>query len=254
MNHILIVAGSDPSSGAGIELSMRYFELQKYYPFCVTTALTAQNSKGVQDFLYTPHPIFLNQLSSLSSDFRIDLIKIGLIAEVHLIYAFIDWYQALKVKPPVVFDPVLISTSDKKFYANDEVITGMREIIKLSTIITPNVKEASILSGKTEIPEMIDYFKNLGVKGIVITGGDNDKDIALDYVFDGNKTEKLSYPKIKVDNEIHGTGCLYSSAISYYYLETNNIMESATRAKAYVAYNIRNNIKKIGSNYYYFVF
>ena len=89
MQHILVIAGSDPSSGAGLELASKFFEQIKYYTFNITTAITAQNSLGVQDFLFVHHPMFLSQLSSISSDFRIDLIKIGMIGDNKLIYSFI---------------------------------------------------------------------------------------------------------------------------------------------------------------------
>ena len=254
MQQVMIIAGNDPSSGAGLELATKFFDRISYYTFNITTAVTAQNSKGVQDFKYIPHPIFLSQLSSVSSDFRIDIIKIGLIANETLIYSFLDWYNSLEgKKPPIIFDPILKSTSDKEFYADNKILAAMRELIGVCDIITPNFKEAMMISGKAVIDDMIEYFRNLGVKGGVITGGDEDKDYAVDNVFTRKERKVLSYPKAKLDNEIHGTGCLFSNALTYYYLETSDIMESAQRAKAMVSFNIRNNLKKIGKGYYYFV-
>jgi hydroxymethylpyrimidine/phosphomethylpyrimidine kinase len=254
MQQVLVVAGTDPSSGAGLELATKFFENINYYTFNVTTAITAQNSLGVQDFLYTPHPIFLSQLSSISSDFRIDIIKVGLIANTALIYSFIDWYNSIKgEKPPIIFDPILKSTSDKEFFNNSEILGAMRELISICDIITPNFKEAMMISGKASIEDMIEYFRKLGVKGGVITGGDENPEYAIDYVFTKTEEKVLSYPKTVLDDEIHGTGCLFSNAITYYYIETLNIIESAQRAKAMVSFNIRNNLKKLGKGYYYFL-
>ena len=254
MQQVLIVAGSDPSGGAGLELATKFFKGINYYAFTVTTALTAQNSLGVQTFEFVSHPIFLSQLSSISSDFRIDIIKIGLITDSALIYSFLDWYDALKGnKPKIIFDPILKSTSQKEFFNDSEILSAVRELIAISDLITPNRKEAMMISGKALIEDIVKYFTNLGVKGGVITGGDEDDDYAVDYAFDKNEIKKLSYEKIKLDNEVHGTGCLFSNSLSYYYLETGNIIESAQRAKAMVSFNIRNNIKKIGKGYYYFI-
>jgi len=254
MQQILVIAGSDPSSGAGLELATKFFDHINYYTFNITTAITAQNSLGVQDFKYTAHPIFLSQLSSISSDFRIDIIKIGLITNAALIYSFLDWYNSIKGnKPPIVFDPILKSTSNKKFFDDKEILEAIRELISICDIITPNYKEAMIISGKAEINDMYNYFRKLGVKGGVITGGDEDDEQATDYVFTQEHERVLSYPKAKIDDEIHGTGCLFSNAITYYYIETLNIIESAQRAKAMVSFNIRNNLKKLGKGYYYFI-
>jgi len=254
MQQVLVVAGSDPSGGAGLELATKFFSNINYYTFTVTTAITAQNSLGVQTFQYVAHPIFLSQLSSISSDFRIDMIKVGLIANTALIYSFIDWYNSIKGrKPKIIFDPILKSTGKQDFFDDKETLTAIRELISICDIITPNYKEAMVISTKSEISDMIEYFRKLGVKGGVITGGDEDPKHAVDYVFSQKSEEKLSYPKIKIDDEIHGTGCLFSNAITYYYIETQDIIESARKAKAMVAFNIRNSIKKIGKGYYYFI-
>ncbi len=253
MQQILVIAGSDPSGGAGLELANKFFQNLHYYNFNITTAITAQNSLGVQKFKYVEHPMFLSQLSSISSDFRIDAIKIGLISNTALIYSFIDWYNALKDKPFIVFDPILKSTSEKSFVDNPETLNAIRQLIGLCDIITPNYKEAMIISQKAEINDMINYFRALGVKGGVITGGDENSENAIDHVFTKNEQKELSYPKTKLDEEIHGTGCLFSNAITYYYNETLNIIDSAQRAKAMVSFNIRNNIKKLGNGYYYFI-
>ena len=254
MQQVLVIAGNDPSSGAGLELATKFFDHINYFTFNITTAITAQNSLGVQDFKYTSHPIFLSQLSSISSDFRIDIIKIGLITNTALIYSFLDWYNSLKGnKPPIIFDPILKSTSNKEFFNDKEILGAIRELISICDIITPNFKEAMIISGKATIKDMTEYFRNLGVKGGVITGGDEDENQATDYVFTQKEEKVLSYPKTKLDNEIHGTGCLFSNAITYYYVETLNIIESAQRAKAMVSFNIRNNLKKLGKGYYYFL-
>jgi len=254
MQQVLVVAGSDPSGGAGLELATRFFQNINYYTFTVTTALTAQNSRGVQTFKYVAHPIFLSQLSSISSDYRIDIIKVGLIADVALIYSFIDWYNSIKgAKPAIIFDPILKSTSESEFFNNKETLSAMRELISICDIITPNYKEAMMISTKSEMKDIINYFRKLGVKGGVITGGDENSKLAIDYAFTQTKEEKLSYTKIKLDDEVHGTGCLFSNAITYYYTETLDIIESAKKAKAMVSFNIRNNIKKLGHGYYSFI-
>jgi len=254
MQQVLVVAGSDPSGGAGLELATKFFSNIQYYTFTVTTAITAQNSRGVQTFKYVAHPIFLSQLSSISSDFRIDMIKVGLIADVALIYSFIDWYNSIKgTKPAIVFDPILKSTSESEFFSNKETLAAIRELISICDIITPNYKEAMLISTKSEIKDIVNYFRKLGVKGGVITGGDENNKLAVDYAFTQTKEIKLSYPKIELDDDVHGTGCLFSNAITYYYIETLDIIESAKKAKAMVAFNIRNNIKKIGNGYYYFI-
>ena len=254
MQQILVIAGNDPSSGAGLELATKFFNNLNCFTFNITTAITAQNSLGVQDFQYTNPAIFLSQLNSISSDFRIDVIKIGLITNSALIYSFLDWYNLLKGnKPPIIFDPILKSTSNKEFFNDKEILKAVRELISVCDIITPNFKEAAIISGKATIKDMAEYFKNLGVKGAVITGGDEDKNQAIDYVFTQKEEKVLSYPKIKLNNEIHGTGCLFSNAITYYYTETLNIIESAQKAKTIVSSNIKNNLIKPGKGYYYFL-
>lgn len=254
MQQIMVIAGSDPSGGAGLQIAERFFKEMNYYSFSVVTAITAQNTRGVQGFEYVKHPLFLRQLSSIISDFRVDLINLGMIGEPHLIYSYLDWFSHLKIKPPVVFDPVLRSSSGKDLFSDGGVISATRELLKEVTIVSPNFHEAQLLTGCDDHESMVKAFRNLGVKGGVITGGDSDPDHAVDYAFDQDNIEVLSYPKIKLDTEIHGTGSLFSAAVSYYFLETFNIIEAIRRAKARVTYHIRNDIKKLGSGYYLFVF
>ncbi len=253
MKNILVIAGSDPSGGAGIELAIRIYQKLGIYTFNAITAITAQNSKGVQDFIFVDKDIFKKQLNSISDDFKIDLIKIGIIGDKSLIDTFLKWYKELNIKIPIVIDTVLKSTADKSLISNDNLWNSYKELLSISTIITPNLKEAQILSGKKEINDIIKYFREIGIKNGVITGGDISLDVAEDIIFSTNDIRMISTSKIKLDNEIHGTGCFFSNILGYYYLENGDIFLSSQKAKDMITNYIKNKTQKIGSGYYYFI-
>jgi len=249
---ILVIAGSDPSGGAGIELAIKIYQKLGAYTLNVITAITAQNSMGVKDFIFVDRDIFLKQLKSISEDFDFDMIKIGIIGDKLLIDTFISWYFKLKKKVPIIIDTVLKSTSNKNFFDNDLLWNSYKKLLSISTIITPNLQEAKLLTQKENIEDIIKQFREIGVENGVITGGDIVSDLAKDYLFSTDKIEDISIKKILLDNEIHGTGCFFSNILGFYYIDNRDIFISSKMAKKMITLYIQKNIIKLGNGYYYF--
>ncbi|MBN2695483.1 bifunctional hydroxymethylpyrimidine kinase/phosphomethylpyrimidine kinase, partial [bacterium] len=269
---VLHIAGSDPSGGAGVELGNSFFTTKSIYQFSVITIQTVQNSKGVHYGVYTTPELFKNILYSISDDFDFDFILLGIIANSELIDVFLNWYKSLNKKTPIGFDPVLKSSSKYDFYSEDSILNKTGELLPYLEFITPNIYEAKLLTStildknskikNDNLKNMgyyIDKLVDLGAKRGVITGGDIDSDKATDFAFEilNGKTinvKKFETEKIKLTKEIHGTGTLFSSLLSYYLMSNYSFFEAVEKSKNDILNYIKYSKFTPGSGYYYFHF
>jgi hydroxymethylpyrimidine/phosphomethylpyrimidine kinase len=213
----LTIAGSDSGGGAGIQADLKTFSALGVYGASVLTALTAQNTIGVQGILDIPAAFVRQQLRSVLSDLSVNAIKIGMLSRVQTIAAIAEELTACRI--PIVLDPVMIAASGDPLLRPSAIKALTQKLIPLATLITPNLHEAAALTGEEiagDEADMLHQAKILiahGAKAVLIKGGHGDGPESVDFLVKASSVERLAVPRIATDN-VHGTGCTLSSAIA----------------------------------------
>ena len=233
--NVLSIGGSDPSSGAGIQSDVKTFENHDVYGFTVITAITSQNTKKISKIAPISAKDIRTQLESVLSDFQIDAIKIGMVYDSSIIKIVNTMIKNQKC--PIVVDPIIESTTKKILLKKSAIDSYKRYIIPLATVITPNKKEAKILSGSSKAEDAAKELQKLGAKNVIITGfRESEKEIE-DFVMEVDNNYILKGKKIKIIN--HGSGCNYSASITASLARKKSIYEATVTAKEYVYQSIK---------------
>ena len=233
--NVLSIGGSDPSSGAGIQSDVKTFENHDVYGFTAITAITSQNTKKISKIAPISAKDIRAQLESVLSDFQIDAIKIGMVYDSSIIKIVNTMIKNQKC--PIVVDPIIESTTKKILLKKSAIDSYKRYIIPLATIITPNKKEAKILSGCSKAEDAAKELQKLGAKNVIITGfRESEKEIE-DFVMEVDNNYILKGKKIKIIN--HGSGCNYSASITASLAKKKSIYEATVTAKEYVYQSIK---------------
>jgi hydroxymethylpyrimidine/phosphomethylpyrimidine kinase len=237
---VLSIAGFDPSSGAGIAADLKTFAAHGCYGVAAITALTIQNTQGVAALYPTEAAILKDTIAALLADGHVKAIKVGMLAtraNAEVVSEILESNPQL----PSVLDPVFRSTSGREL-ADPACQEYLREhLIKRASVITPNLLEASALTGlRVENQEAMKAaarkLVEMGARAVVVTGGHLDK--AIDVLFDGSAPEVFVGDRVKPDNT-HGTGCTFSSAIAANLALGRQLRDAVVLAKAYVTEAIR---------------
>jgi hydroxymethylpyrimidine/phosphomethylpyrimidine kinase len=237
---VLSIAGFDPSSGAGIAADLKTFGAHGCYGVAAITALTIQNTQGVTALYPTEPAVLKDTIAALLNDGRVKAIKVGMVASqanAEVISEVLDSNAGL----PSVLDPVFRSSSGRDL-ADAACQEFVREqLIKRAYVITPNLFEASALTGlRVENQEAMKAaarkLVEMGARAVVVTGGHLDK--AIDVLFDGSGLEVFTGDRVKPENT-HGTGCTFSSAIAANLALGRPLRDAVVLAKVYVTEAIR---------------
>lgn len=232
---LLTIAGFDPSCGAGIAADLKTFAAHGCYGVAAITSVTVQNTQTVEAVHNTPSAELREQLEVLVKDGDIAAVKIGMLGNrgnAVVVAEFLDAHTFAHV----VHDPVMKSSSDSELLDAGGVKYVATELLKRSSVITPNIAEAEILTG-INIKDVADMeaaarkLVEMGAKAVIVKGGHMEK--AIDVVFDGTEMHQLSGDKVKLENT-HGTGCTFASALTAQLAAGRGLVEAATLAKAYV--------------------
>jgi hydroxymethylpyrimidine/phosphomethylpyrimidine kinase len=234
--NVLSIGGSDPSSGAGIQSDIKTFENHGVYGFTVITAITSQNTKKISKILPISSKIIKSQLESILTDFKIDVIKIGMLYDSSIIKAVNSIIK--KQKCPIVVDPIIKSTTKTILLKKSAIKDYKKMIIPLATIITPNREESKILSGYSSVMDAARKIQQLGAKNVIITGSNESKKMIEDFVLESKNNYILKGEKINIIN--HGSGCNYSASIASSLALKRSIHDAAQYAKEYVFQSIKN--------------
>ena len=234
MIKVLSIAGSDPSSGAGIQADLKTFQALGAFGMAVPTALTVQNSRGVFGVEPVSPRMLLKQLELLLSDIKPDAIKTGMLLTRKNVDVVASVVRKFRVKKLVV-DPVLRSSSGKTLLDPAAFASLKKKIFPRALIITPNIPEAETLADCTIKSEAdMDFaagkLLDLGPTYVLIKGGHRDGP-AIDTLYGGKAVLSFSTPRRK--GEFHGTGCVLSSAITVFIargLPVENAVENAKQA------------------------
>ncbi len=237
MKTALSIAGSDCSGGAGIQADLKTMTMNGVFAMSAITALTAQNTTGVRAISEVTSEFLKQQIDSVFEDIRPDAVKIGMVASVDLIETIgerLRFYQAKNI----VVDPVMVATSGARLISLDAVETLKKELLPLTTVLTPNIPEAEILSGQSISNEkdMVDAARTISETyecAVLCKGGHRIND-ANDLLYANGKA-KWFYGK-RIDNpNTHGTGCTLSSAIAANLAKGYDLEKSIQRAKDYIS-------------------
>ena len=223
--NVLTIAGIDPSGGAGLIADVKAISALGVYAAGVPTALTAQNTLGVQGVLPIPAAFVKEELDSVFSDLTIDAVKVGMLNDGEVIAVVA---AALRRYAPkwIVVDPVMVAKSGDRLLRRDALEALKHELLPLASVMTPNLPEAADLLGQAEAST----FEEMTVQGEAHLKGQESDDCLM------SLTERhwFSAPRIATENT-HGTGCTLSSAIAAELARLNDVPKAAAAAKDYVA-------------------
>lgn len=232
---LLSIAGFDPSCGAGTAADLKTFAAHGCYGVAAITSLTVQNSQGVEAVHNTPSAELRAQLDALAKDCDIAAVKIGMLGNRGNAAVVAEFLEAHKFNH-IVLDPVMKSSTGAELLDAAGVKFVATELLKRTSVVTPNISEAETLTGLTikEVAEMevaARKIVEMGARAVILKGGHMEK--AIDVLFDGSEVVQLSGDRVKTDN-MHGTGCAFASALVAQLALGRGLFEAATLAKAYV--------------------
>ena len=219
---VLIIAGSDSGGGAGIQADIRTVTMLGGHPLTAITALTAQNTLGVQAVMPVPADMVLAQIDSVASDLGIDAVKIGMIGSATVAHALADRLAALAV--PVVFVPVMVATSGSVL-ADADTIAAFDRLMRLAALVTPNLPELAALGGE-------DAVRATGA-ALLVKGGHADGGVVVDRLLTDAGETRFDNPRI-VTRHSHGTGCTLASGIATGLAQGLDLPQSIARAIRFV--------------------
>ena len=237
MKTALTIAGSDSSGGAGIQADLKAMTMNGVFAMSAITALTAQNTTGVQG-IFEVSPAFLGQqIDSVFTDIRPDAVKIGMVASSGLIEVIAERLQHYAAQN-IVVDPVMVATSGARLISEDAIATLEARLLPLATVLTPNIPEAEVLSGLTitSPDDMIAAGKAISERygcAVLCKGGHRLND-ANDLLYRNSGYAWFNGKRIDNPNT-HGTGCTLSSTIAANLAKGYDLDTAVQRAKAYLS-------------------
>jgi hydroxymethylpyrimidine/phosphomethylpyrimidine kinase len=237
----LTIAGSDSGGGAGIQADLKTFSAFRVFGMSVITAVTAQNSVGVQGVFDLPPEFVGRQIDSVLADFGADAVKIGMLSTSPIIGAVADRLRAHRPER-IVLDPVMIAKSGNPLLQPDARTALIKELLPLALVVTPNLHEAEALAGmpvttERDMEEAARRILALGPRNVLVKGG-HLRDSATDILWNGRDLSRFTAPRLDSTNT-HGTGCTLSSAIAAGLARGHALRDAIGEAKAYVTAAIR---------------
>lgn len=242
MKKVLSIAGSDSCGGAGIQADLKTISALGVYGMTVIVAVTAQNTTGVFGVQEISEELISSQIKTIFSDIKVDAVKIGMLSSSKIIRTVLENLKQFKPQN-IVLDTVMISKSGYKLL-KDEAIQELTNLFPFTTLVTPNILEAEILSeikitDEEHMKEAAQKIQKQGAKNVLLKGGhrqDNCTDILL---LENGNFIRFEAEKIP-SNNTHGTGCTLSSAIASYLALGFNLEDSIKKSKEYINKAIKN--------------
>lgn len=235
---VLTIAGSDSGGGAGIQADLKTFAARGVYGMSAVTAITAQNTTGVQGVFPLPASFVGRQIDSVMSDIGADIIKIGMLANKNIIDVVTSRLRKCKPKL-VILDPVMIAKGGHALLKYDAQQSLLKKLVPLAFVITPNLHEARALTGLRintieDMKRAAVLLYERGARNVVIKGGHLPHNAyAVDVLYNGTTFHEFSVRRIRTKNT-HGTGCTFASAIAAELARGKDIYEAVRIAKKYI--------------------
>jgi hydroxymethylpyrimidine/phosphomethylpyrimidine kinase len=234
----LTIAGSDSSAGAGIQADLKTFAAFGVYGMSAITAVTAQSTLGVTATYALSADLVTAQIEAVAGDVQIHATKTGMLATSAIVEAVAAAIQELEL-PSVVVDPVMLAKNGDRLLDEDGVRALRAELLPRAMVVTPNIPEAEVLSGRS-IRSIEDAraaavgIHDMGGSAVVITGGHAAGDEIIDLLFDGAIFTEFQITRT-VSRNTHGTGCTFASAMAAGLAQGDSLVDATARAQSYVA-------------------
>lgn len=242
MKKALTIAGSDSGGGAGIQADLKTFAARGVFGMSVLTALTAQNTVGVQGVFEIPPDFIAQQIDAVVNDIGVDAVKTGMLSSAPIIATI-----AMKIREhrltPLVVDPVMVAKGGDPLLRDDARDALIQQLLPLATVVTPNLHEARALCGFeiTTLEEMrraAQVIQRLGPQNVVVKGGHLSESDAIDVLYDGKSFQEFRAPRFQTRND-HGTGCTFASAIAAELAKGQTVADAVGIAKDYLTQILR---------------
>ena len=246
--NLLSIAGSDPSSGAGIQGDMKTFDAFGTHGLSVITAVTSQNTRRFLDVKPVSASLVKSQIKSVLEDFRIEAIKIGMVYDNQTIKAIRSELEGIKI--PIILDPIFKSTTGGDLQMKNAFSNYKKSLIPISHIITPNTQEAEKITG-IKIKSLNDMktaakkIQKIGAKNVIIKGGHFVSGAkVVDILLEDKKFYTFSHDRLKFEN--HGGGCTFSAALCANIAKGKKLSDAVDIARLFTVKSMKN-AAKIGS-------
>jgi hydroxymethylpyrimidine/phosphomethylpyrimidine kinase len=237
----LTIAGSDSGGGAGIQADLKTFAAHGLHGACAITAVTAQNSVAVTDYVALEPRMVVAQIDAVASDMQPAATKTGMLANRAIVEAVAEAVARLRL-PHLVVDPVMVAKSGDRLLDPHAERAYVERLLPLAAVLTPNLPEAEALLGRAvrtpnQMQRAAVELRAMGPLAVVLKGGHLEGD-PLDVFFDGERLEQLEAERIPTRNT-HGTGCTYAAAIAARLAKGDEPLVAVRGAKEYLTEAIR---------------
>lgn len=235
---VLTIAGSDSGGGAGIQADLKTFLAHGVHGMSAVTAVTVQNSVGVQGFYELPPNAVAEQVESVVTDIGVDAVKTGMLASAPIIEAVAAAAERFSF-PSFVVDPVAASRHGDPLLAEDALDALRTRLLPLATVVTPNLHEVRLLTGvdvrdSGDLQAAAEAVHALGPRWTLIKGGHLPGGDAVDLLWDGRTATRLTSPRYDTPNT-HGTGCTLASSIASNLAAGMDVATAVRNAKTFVS-------------------
>jgi len=232
----LTIAGSDSGGGAGIQADLKTFSALGVYGMTALTAVTAQNTVTVTAIVELSPDVVAGQIDAVVTDIGVDAAKTGMLSSAAIIETVGERLRYHGIGSLVV-DPVMISKSGARLLRPEAVDALRREILPLALVVTPNLHEAGALSGReirtlAQMEDAARAIADLGPRYVVVKGG-HLEGAAVDVLYDGRTIERLEAPRVPTPHT-HGTGCVFSAAITAHLARGADARTAVREAKTFI--------------------
>lgn len=241
MKVALTIAGSDSGGGAGIQADLRTFAAHGLHGACAITAVTAQNTVAVVDYVALEPRMVVAQIDAVASDMPVAAVKTGMLANRAIVEAVAEAVGRLRL-PHVVVDPVMVAKSGDRLLDSAAEAAYRDRLFAVAEVVTPNLPETEALLARPvrtleAMKQAARDLHALGPRAVVVKGGHLEGH-PVDVFFDGQRIEELLAPRIDTRNT-HGTGCTLSAAIAARLALGQEVLEAVRGAKAYLTEALR---------------
>lgn len=252
MKHILSIAGFDPSSGSGITRDLDIYFSLGIHGLSVPTCLVNQGPKGVEGVYQVPREQFRTMLTSIGKNVPVDGVKIGVVGDEFVVDGIAEFLLEYR-EAPVVIDPVIVAKNGTRLLSEKGLKGLVNSLFPRATIITPNTGEASAIIGRDvksrkDMEACAKAMFRMGPKAVIIKGG-HLKGAPIDLLYDG--TEVTLWKRKRIDREIHGTGCMFSSLVASFLVHGYSIKEAFLAAEGFVDDLLKESYRLSEDGYFY---
>jgi hydroxymethylpyrimidine/phosphomethylpyrimidine kinase len=253
MKKALTIAGSDSGGGAGIQADIKAMSINGVHAMSVITAVTAQNTLGVQGYVDIPLEYIEMQIDSIFADLVPDAVKTGMLSNPETV-ALVAYKLAQYHVDNLVVDPVMIAKGGSPLLRQEAVDNMKSLLFPLALVLTPNIPEAEFITGKkivsgADMKEVCLEIADMGVQTVLLKGGHLGSEEATDLLYDGTDFHTFTTPRINTKNT-HGTGCTMASTIAARIARGDSVYDAVKFAKNYIQNAImKADAMKLGSGH-----